>query len=68
MGSKVGAFEPTFIIVGCGALFTILYAFMDKLTARHGSYAHGGRIALMFALVWFNVLQLVFILWMATGV
>ena len=54
--------------MGCGALFTILYAFMDKLTARHGSYAHGGRIALMFALVWFNVLQLVFILWMATGV
>ena len=68
VGSKVGAFEPTFIIVGCGALFTILYAFMDKLTARHGSYAHGGRIALMFALVWFNVLQLVFILLMATGV
>ena len=68
VGSKFGAFEISSFLVGFGVLATILYAFMDKLTARHGSYAHGGRIALMFALVWFNVLQLVFILWMATGV
>ena len=67
VGSKYSAFEASFMLAGCGALFTILYAFMDKLTARHGSYAHGGRIALMFALVWLNVLQLVFIRWMATG-
>ena len=63
VGSKFGAF-----LVGFGVLATILYAFMDKLAAKYQSDAHSGRVLLVFALSLMNVWQLVFILWMATGV
>ena len=54
--------------MGFGVLATILYAFMDKLAAKYQSDAHSGRVLLVFALSLMNVWQLVFILWMATGV
>ncbi|WP_195528812.1 DUF1648 domain-containing protein [Eggerthella lenta] len=68
VGSKFGAFEISSFLVGFGVLATILYAFMDKLAAKYQSDAHSGRVLLVFALSLMNVLQLVFILWMATGV
>lgn len=70
VGSKYGAFETAFIVFGCCALFTIMYAFMDKLAAFglvHGTDAHGGRILMMFAQVFMNILQLVFLIWMTLG-
>ena len=68
VGSKFGAFEISSFLVGFGVLATILYAFMDKLAAKYQSDAHSGRVLLVFAISLMNVWQLVFILWMATGV
>ena len=67
VGSKIDAFGISPFLVGFGALATILYAFMDKLAAKYNSDAHSGRVLLVFALCLMNVWQLIFLVWMATG-
>lgn len=59
IGSKYDAFEIAFIVTGCGVLFTLMYAFMDKLAALgavHGTDAQGGRTLMIFALALVNAI------------
>lgn len=70
VGSKHDAFMVAFIVSGCGVLFTLMYAFMDKLAAVgavHGTDANGGRICMIFAQALMNVMQLLGLVWMTFG-
>lgn len=68
MGSKSDSFGIAFLVTACCALFTTMYAFMDKLAARFNSEAKSGRTALTFAVVWLNVIYLLALIVMAFGV
>lgn len=67
VGSKSDSFIVAFIATTCCALFTTMYAFMDKLAARFNSDASGGRTALTFAVVWLNVIYLLILVAMTFG-
>lgn len=67
VGSKGDSFVIAFIVAACCALFTTMYAFMDKLAVRFNSEASGGRTALTFAVVWLNVIYLLMLVTMTFG-
>lgn len=70
IGSKYDAFIVAFIFSGCGVLFTVMYAFMDKLAALglvHGTDPQGGRILMIFSQALMNILQFVILLVMTFG-